>query len=156
MSALEPRRLPVTPGIYDRGAERVFDAVLATCDPGAGFAVRVEEALRSSLSVLAADPVLTRTLTVSSGLDEDALRRQRHWHLRFAALLDGAAAELDGHPGPDFMGPTLIAGVSHLLAQQVLAGGAEDLKHLLPSLLEFVLVFYLDSEEAARLARAAG
>jgi hypothetical protein len=139
---------------YDRGAERLFEAVVAACDPQAGFAARVEAGLRSSLSLLAADPTLARTLAVHAGVGEQVMRRHQYWQERFAALLGAAANVLDS-PGPDFREPTLIGGISWLIAQQVLAGEAESLERQLPGLLEFVLVFYLDPDEVAPIAGAA-
>jgi hypothetical protein len=145
----------VTATIYDRGAERLFAAITATCDPQAGFAARVEAGLRSGLSLLAGDSVLARTLTVEVEFDMQALHRRRHWQERCAALLADAATSLESHPDLDFMETTLIGGISSLIAQRVVAGETENLEQLLPSLLEFVLVFYLGPAEVARIARAA-
>lgn len=141
---------------YDRGAERLFDAVVATCDPKADFAARVEAGLRAGLSLLAAEPSLARTLTVRAGVGEEGLRRHRYWQERFAVLLGGAATAVAPHPALDFIEPILIGGVLWLIGQQVLAGEAEDLERQLPGLLEFVLVFYLDRDEIAQLPNAAG
>jgi hypothetical protein len=137
---------------YDRGAARLFDALVATCDPQADFAARVEAGLRSALSFLAADPSLARALTVRVGVGEEVLRRHQHWQERFAVLLGGAATALDNRPDLDFVEPILIGGVLWLIGQQVLAGEAEDLERQLPGLLEFVLVFYLDRDEIAQHA----
>lgn len=155
MFGIEPTRLPVTALTYDRGAEPVFEAVVATCDPKADFAARVAAGLRSCLSLLAADPARARTLTVSAELSEEALRRRQHWLERYSVLLGAAATSLDDHPSVDFMELPLVSGVSYLVAQQVLLGKAKDLEQQLPSLLKFILVFYLDRDEAARLAREA-
>lgn len=57
-------------------------------------------------------------------------------------LLGGAATTLDSHPDLDFVEPTLVGGISRLIARQVLAGEAEDLERLLPAILEFVFAFY--------------
>jgi hypothetical protein len=155
MRPVEQRRLPVTASIYDRGAERLFDAIAATCDPRAGFAARVEAGLRAGLSFLARDPILARTRVVEAELDEQALRRRQHWQERGSELLRGAALSLESHPDLDFMERTLIGGISSLIAQQVVAGEAGNLELLLPGLLEFVLIFYLGPAEVARIARAA-
>jgi hypothetical protein len=145
----------VTATIYDHGAKRLLEAIAATCDPRAGFAARVEAGLRSSLSLLAGDPVLARTLTVEADFDEQALYRRQHWQERCSVLLADAAMSLESHPDLDFMELTLIGGISSLIAQRVVAGEAENLEQLLPGLLEFVLIFYLGPAEVARIARAA-
>jgi hypothetical protein len=138
----EQRPLPVTAKAYDRGAERLFEAIVATCNPRADFAARVEAGLHASLSLLAADPNLARTLTFRAELSDDALLRRRHWHERYAVLLGGAATTLDRPPDLDSVELTLIGGISHLIARQILAGEAEDLERLLPGILEFAFAFY--------------
>ena len=154
MFETEPTRLPVTGRAYDRKAARLFEAGIAACDPKADFATRVAIALRSCLSLLAADPTLARMLIVSAELSEETLRRRQYWLERYAVLLGAAATSLDDHPGVEFMELTLVSGVSYLIARQVLLGKTEDLEQQLPSLLEFILVFYMDRDEAARIAQS--
>ena len=136
--------LPVTAGAYERGAERLLEAVVSACDPQADFAARVEAGLSAGLSLFAADPGLARLLVVRTELSEEAIGGHRRWQERCATLLREAAASLDLPPTPPFLERLLIAGVFSLIAEPVHAGKAEELGRLLPDLLEFVLVFYAD------------
>jgi hypothetical protein len=150
-------RPPVGAAAYDRGAERLLGAIAFACDPHASFAAQVESGLRATLAFFAAEPDFARPLALSSFADdEDAIRRRQHWLGRFGALLGGtAAAKLENRGRPRFLEPALIGGVSLLISGEVIAGRSEQLNDLLPTLVEFVLVYYLDPEEACRCARAA-
>lgn len=142
----------------EAGAERLHDAVLAACADEADFPARLEAALRAALGMLASDPDLTYQLTVQpflGGGEQDLAALQR-WVERFGELLRGAAAgypQSDSHPR---LGePFLIGGIRFQIARLTLSGEARELGRLLPSILEFLLDFYVEPPQAQALARAA-
>jgi hypothetical protein len=137
--------------------ESLLGAIEGACDPrGVGFVECVEAALRAGLALLAANPDLAHRLAVAPfAAEEDAVRHHQRRLERFGNLLRAAAEEADVPPRPDSVETTIVAGINWQISRQVLAGGAEDLEALLPSLLEFVLAFYLDPGEVGRVARAA-
>lgn len=137
--------------------ESLLEAVESACDPRAGFVENVESALHAGLAFLAANPDLAHRLTVAPfAAGESAARRHRRWLERCGDLLRAAAESgSDAPTHPDFVEPTIIAGVTWQISRYVLADRAERLEQLLPDLLEFTLVFYLDPAEVHRIARAA-
>jgi hypothetical protein len=152
------RRLPITAAAYDRGAERLLVAVGTACDPRLGFAEQVESALRATLDLFTAEPELARALTMPAlGAGESVARRRQHWLGRYGDLLHrAAAAEFGRRRDPHFLKPLLIGGAFSLISCEVVAGRTEQLPQLLPTLLEFLLVYYLAPREAGARARAAG
>jgi hypothetical protein len=75
---------------------------------------------------------------------EAAIHLRQRWRNRYADLLRRAvdrAPEAVTHPR--FLEPTLVGGISTLIARKVIAGRGEQLQELLPGLLEFVLASYL-------------
>jgi hypothetical protein len=137
--------------------ECLFQAVEVACDRHSDFAEKVEAALRAGLAFLAADRDLARLLTVAPyAASEDAARRHQQRLERFGNLLrDAAEGRSDIPAHPVFVEPTIVAGIGWQISRCVLADRTEELEQLLPDLLEFALVFYLDPAEASRIARAA-
>jgi hypothetical protein len=142
---------------YERGAERLRATIVAACERGAAFPARVEAALRATLALLAAEPELARLLAVQPhGAGADAHHCYREGLKRYGALLRRAAAsDPQASVQPDFLEPAVIAGIVWQIARSLLADGPEALEGLLPALLEFVLVYYLDPAQATRIARSA-
>ncbi|HWW66615.1 MAG TPA: hypothetical protein VNY83_01395 [Solirubrobacterales bacterium] len=153
---LSPDRRPPAPSIaedYERGAERLLAAIALAVEPGASFPEQVETALRTILALFAAEPELGRLLTVQPFAgDEAALDCYQRWQQRSAALLRAAAARSpSAHVHPPFLEPALIDGISWQISRRLLAGGADHLEDLLPSLMEFVLLCYFGPEQAGQL-----
>ena len=146
-------------GTYpDRAAECLLEVIVGACDSDADLAANVESGLRAALAFFAADSSAARLLTVEPyAAGEDAARRHQHWLERFGNLLRDAAEKGSDAPShPDFVEPTIVAGIGWQISRYVLADRAEQLERLLPDLLEFTLIFfYLDSAEASRVARVA-
>jgi len=141
---------------YDRGAERLLEAVSSACDARADFVERVESGLRAALALLATDSALARLLTgdIYAGGEEAALRRQ-HWLERYGALLRAAAEDTpDTLAHPHFVEPAVMMGICWQISRRVIDGQTEQLEQLLPDLLEFTLVYYLDVGDAIRIAQA--
>lgn len=150
-------RSPASLDIRERGAQRLYQEIAATYDPRVGFAKGVEAALRATLALFAADPDLARLLTAEPfPEDEASIACYRRWKKRYGALLRHAAAgcpEASVHP--PFVEPVLIDGIRSQISRRVLAGKTAELEALLPVLLEFVLVYYLDPQQTASYVRAA-
>jgi hypothetical protein len=141
---------------YERGAERLLETVTAACEPGTGFAEKVEASFRATLALFAAEPDLGRLLTMRpfDGGDE-TLGRYLHWQRRYGELLAVTAArDPAAYRHPSFVAPALISGICWRISQRLQAEGAERLEDVLPDLLEFVFVSYFGAERASELARA--
>ena len=105
--------------VYERGAQRLHDAIATSCDPREPFAERVQAALRAALALLAADPTLARLLTVEPCLGSElVIRRHQRWQKRYGALLRRAAAESpEASSHPSFLEPALIGGLRFQVAR---------------------------------------
>lgn len=140
---------------YERAAERMRAAIAIALEPGAGFAERVETALRAALGLLAAEPALAHLLVVRPFAgDAEALSCYEHWQLRAAeALREAAAGDPGAYEHPPFFEPALVSDVCAQVARQL---GADPgrLEDLLPGLLELVHACYFGPERAARLVDA--
>jgi hypothetical protein len=130
---------------YERGAERLRAALVASDDPRLDFATRVHTALATALSEFAADPGLARLLTVVPYLDRPELvGHYRRWRDRFAATLRRAASSLPRHnEHPDFLEAALLGGLRWQIAIVVLAGRESELPELEPQLSRYLLSYYL-------------
>jgi hypothetical protein len=140
---------------YERAAERVRAAIAVALEPGAGFAERVEAALREALALLAAEPALAHLLVVRPFAgDAAALACYERWQRRCAeALREAAALDLDAYEHPPFFEPALVSDLCAQVARQL---GADPgrLDDLAPGLLELVHACYFGPERAARLVDA--
>ena len=129
----------------ESGAARLYGSVRAACASGGDFAERVDAGLAAALSLLAADPDLSRHLVLGS--DQEALAAQRRWVASFGELLREAAADLPGaSSGPRLRETLLIDGIRLQLGRRVLAGEAARMEELRPELLRIVMACYLDVE----------
>ncbi len=135
---------------FERTAERLLEEVEASFDPDVGFAENVESALRTALVFFAADPAAASLLTVEPYAAEvEVAQRYRRWLERFGELLRNAAnSGSNTSPHLPFLEPALIAGITWQISRWVLAERTERLEQQLPTLLEFVLVFYVDAGQA--------
>ena len=105
----------------------------------------MDAGLAAALSLLAADPDLSRHLVLGS--DQEALAAQRRWVASFGELLREAAADLPGaSSGPRLRETLLIDGIRLQLGRRVLAGEAARMEELRPELLRIVMACYLDVE----------
>lgn len=140
---------------YERAAERVRAAIAVALEPGAGFAERVETALRSTLGLLAAEPALAHLLVVRPFAgDAAALACYERWQRRSAeALRTAAAEEANAYEHPSFFEPVLVSDVCAQVARQLGADPAR-LEDLTPGLLELIHACYFGPERAARLVDA--
>jgi len=137
---------------YERAAQRVRAAIVIALEPGAGFAARVEAALRAALGLLAADPALAHLLVVRPFAgDAEALACYERWQRRCAeALREAAARDPSAYEHPSFFEPALVSDVCAQVARQLGADPAR-LEDLAPGLLELLRACYFGPERAVRL-----
>jgi len=148
-------RASVLAAEYERGAERLRDAIAVAAEPGADFADRVEAALRAALALFAGDPALAHLLVVRPFAgDVEALACYERWQRRCAEALRTAAAEdADAYEHPPFFEPALVSDLCAQLARQLAADPAR-LEDLAPGLLELLRACYFGPERTARLVDA--
>jgi len=140
---------------YDRGQERLRDAILIACEADAELPAKVEAALRAALSLLASDPDLAHLLTVwPDRADTQLWQRRSEWQRRYGELLRAAAADAGAPAPPFFLEPALIGGVIFVVASYVRVGRAKQLERLVPVARWYLLSSYMSAEDMARLAIA--
>lgn len=132
---------------YERGAERLSEAVFASCEPTAAFPRRLHNALAAALDFCAAEPELGRLLTTRpfGEAHEQLLPLYNQWRDRYAELLrDAAAASPDTLPQPPFLEPVMIAGIYFCISCRLRDESQEErpLRSLLPDLQASVLSYY--------------
>lgn len=141
---------------YEDLVDRVFAEVVAGCDAGQPWAVRMAEGLSTLVGLFALDPAMARTAIVEvAAAGADA--RRLHWNAvaRFTQFLD-AGRDLAGRDLPENVSLMAAGAVSGLIFDELLAGRAEQLPALVPDLLFAMLVPYLGPREAtAEMRRAA-
>jgi hypothetical protein len=139
---------------YERGAERLFEAVTAAGASQAGLGEQVRSSLDAALALLASDPALARLLTLRPFIGDQALlESHRSWVGRYADQLRRAARSSPGAIiNPPFVEPAILGGVRFQIAKSVLAGQAERLPELAPEMARFLLCYYLPSQQATRFA----
>jgi hypothetical protein len=140
---------------YERAAQRLRAAIAVALEPGAGFAERVEAALRAALGLLADEPALAHLLVVRPFAgDAEALSCYERWQRRAAeGLRETAAHDPDAYEHPPFFEPALVSDLCAQVARQLGADPAR-LEDLAPGLLELVRACYFGPERAARLVDA--
>jgi hypothetical protein len=140
---------------YERGAERLSAAVAVALGPGAGFAARIEAALRAALALLASEPALAHLLVVRPFAGgAEALSCYERWQRRAAeALREAAAADPGACAHPPFFEPALVSDLCAQVGRQ-LGADPERLEDLLPDLVELVQACYFGPERATRLVDA--
>jgi AcrR family transcriptional regulator len=140
---------------FDSVLRRLGAVLEEAFDSEQEWPLRVRAALAAWLDYLAADPALARLLTAEpfvagpaiAGRDKDALERAVPY-LRAGRDLRGEAGELL----PPTTEKGLLGAVNGSIARRVKAGRGEELRDLLPDLLQFALTPYLGAAEARRVA----
>ncbi len=143
---------------YDSAIERIHEQVEVACRrrPEDGWPPRVREALASLLAALAADPPLASLSLV------EGLRAGPGIYDRYQAALEGFVSRLrEGAPPapgggevPRATDEAIVGGIAALLGRRVVAGQTEQMRALLPQVLEFALTPYLGTDEARRIVSA--
>jgi hypothetical protein len=137
---------------YERGAERLFEAVAEGCSAQADFVEQVRSALVAGLTFLASEPALADLLILRpfTGHDRVLLESYWSWRDRYADLLRWAArSSPEARTHPPFVEPTLLDGIRWQVAFSLLADENERLLELAPTLTRYVLCYYLPPERAS-------
>ena len=141
---------------YERGSERLLEAVTKACAAQPDFAAKVRSALEGGLTLLSTEPALVRLLSIRSDPQDQALAQlQVFWRERYADLLRRAArfsSEASTHP--IFVEPILMGGIRWQIAAWVTAGRTAQLPELAPALTRYVLCYYLPPQLASSVAVA--
>lgn len=117
--------------------------------------LQVRAVLVAWLDYLAADPAVARLLTVDPFVAGPAIAERYKAAIEYATPYLEAGRELrpDGsEPLPPTTERGLIGAINSLIARQVKAGRAEQLRDLLPDVVQFALTPYLGAAEAHRVA----
>lgn len=141
---------------YDSTVERIREQVLAGCDEGDDWAMRVLASLAALLELLAAEPaqaqlVLVEGLRVGRGVYD---RYQEALQSFVPYLREGSPSPANGTRPPEASDEAVVGGIASLLSSRVLAGKTEQLPEFLPDVAEFALTPYLGAAEARRLISA--
>jgi hypothetical protein len=138
---------------FDSAFGRLQVAVLEACEGEGEWPGRVAAGIRAGLRAAAADLAAARALTVDAlaAGGEGARRQQRA--IGYCAELLRAAVPEDPRR-PPLTERLLIGAIFSSVADRVYAGEAEGIEGIADDLVELVLLHYLGSEDAARLARA--
>jgi AcrR family transcriptional regulator len=143
---------------YDVAVERVLEQVVGSCrdyerDDWAG---RLGFTLAALLRLFSEEPALASIVLV------EGLRAGRGIYDRYQAaveafvgfLREGAPPGPGGTEVPAATEEAIVGGIASLLGRRVLSGEAEQMRQLLPEVLEFSLAPYLGAEEARRIVSA--
>lgn len=142
---------------FDVVVAHLREQVLAALAPVDGWPRQAIVAIRTALAFLAAEPDLARLCLVESRVAGPIVSTR----LGAAAgeivplLRRGRAERPEGERLPDSTEDSIVGSLVSLAQRKVAAGEAARLEDLLPDCVELVLLPYLGSAEAARLAREA-
>lgn len=143
---------------YDSAIGRIREQVEVACHrhPDDAWPPRVREAIASLLAALAADPPLA-SLSLVEGLRAGPGiydRYQAALESFVSRLREGAPPAPGGAEVPHATDEALVGGIAALLGRRVVAGETEQMRNLLPQVLEFALTPYLGTDEARRIVSA--
>jgi len=143
---------------YDEAIARIRERVRSACDeaPPGEWVRRIRNGIAALLDTFAADPPLAGIALV------EGLRAGRGVYDRYQVAVDAFVGDLrqgapptpQGGEVPEATDEAVVGGIASLLGRRVLAGEAEQIRSLLPEVLEFALAPYLGAEEARRIGSA--
>ncbi|HET7443043.1 MAG TPA: TetR/AcrR family transcriptional regulator [Solirubrobacterales bacterium] len=140
---------------FDAALERSGAILRSAYDSQLEWPLRIRAALAAWLEFLAGDPDVARLLTAEPFVAGPGIAE------RYKDAIDGATAYLSAgrelrpagaEPLPATTERGLLGAVNSLVSRQVKAGRAEELRELLPDLVQFALTPYLGAAEARRVA----
>jgi AcrR family transcriptional regulator len=137
---------------YDNAVEALVRRVVAAYESGGDWPERAAAGLAALLDALAAEPALARLSLVDIGnAGPTAQRRYRAAIQRLTPLFEEGRDYAPGGRGlPANTSRMAIGGVTGLIADELLAGRAEQLPGLLSDVLFATLVPYIGPDAAAR------
>jgi AcrR family transcriptional regulator len=142
---------------YDRIVSAASEQIAAALPPDAPWPQRVCAAVRTSLELIAAEPLQARIVLVEvQTAGPVALARYQATLDELIALLRHGR-ELSPHAGelPSTLEEANVSGIAWLLHQQVVMGEVDGIEQLLPDLLGILLEPYLGEAEVRELISAA-
>ena len=126
-------------GAHAETAERLTEAISGRCRPERRWAARVDAAIGATLEFAAAEPALTRLLTLEAAAFEPALAPAvLAVHGRFAAMLAGGREHSRAGSPPPIAEAFLVGGISRTIARGLAMNEAELLPELREPLVELV------------------
>ncbi len=135
-------------------AAKVFEELL---DPEQPWVEQVSAALEISLEMVSREPARARLVIVESqAAGGEALKRYQGMLERIAPKLrEGREHNPRSARLPDGLEVAIVGGLVWLVHQRLLAGRDEEIKGLLPEMLQVTLTPYVGEVEAGRAADAA-
>jgi AcrR family transcriptional regulator len=136
---------------YELAVERILAAAQAACDPMRPWQERARSGLAAGVDLCARHPTLAGVAVVEVAAAGDEARR-RHWAAigRFARLLEDGREKALQPPLPPNTALMAISGVVGLIFDELRAGRAAELPHLLPDLEFALLVPFVGPRAAAK------
>ena len=144
--------------VYDRTVDDAREKIAASVQPDATWSDQVVAFLRTSLALVAANPLAARIALVEiQTAGPAALARYEGTFNRFLALLShGRQSSPYAASLPATLEAAIVGGVLWLLHQRVVMGETSGIEGLLPDLLTIVIGPYLGEADTDRLAAAQG
>jgi len=135
-------------------AAAAFDELL---DPEQPWAEQIAAALEIFLEMVGNEPARARLLIVESqAAGGEALRRYQTLLERVAPKLrEGREHNPRSSRLPDGLEMAIVGGLAWLVHQRLIAGRDEEIRGLLPEMVQVTLTPYVGEDEAARAAEAA-
>lgn len=143
---------------FEAAFARLQIRVETACAAEREWPAQVVAGVRAALRFAAADPASARVLT------SDALAAGRDGYARYDRMLDhfgerllaGRELRPEGEHLPEIVEKAMTGGLATLVAQRLAMGREAELPALSDEAIQFVLTPYLGTEEARRIAAAAG
>lgn len=140
---------------FDLLFEMFLGRLERTCKTQAEWPLKVKVAIGASLDLAAASPLEAQFLALDAlSSNRELARRALDARDRLVSLLArGRDQSPHGAALPKLTEQVLIAGLVGALNTRLATGEANRLPELAPELVELTLLFYLDHEEARKVAR---
>jgi AcrR family transcriptional regulator len=142
---------------FDESADAAAVAFAELVDPELPWAEQVSSGLEVFLEMIVAEPARAKLCLVESqAAGSAALARYQGMLERIAPKLrEGRELNPRSSRLPDGLEVAIAGGLAWLVHQRLIAGRADELKGLLPEMLQVTLTPYVGEVEAARAAEAA-
>jgi AcrR family transcriptional regulator len=142
---------------FDETMEAVAEVFEELLDPEQSWAEQISHALEIALEMIVREPARARLVVVESqAAGGEALRRYQGMLERIAPKLrEGREHNPRSVRLPDGLEVAIAGGLAWLVHQRLIAGRVDEIKGLLPEMLQVTLTPYVGEDEAARVAEAA-
>ena len=138
---------------YEMATDHIVSSMRAAASSFGEWPQKVRAALASLLGFLAAEPELARLVLIESiAAGGEVADRHNETMESLAEILRTGRPAAGDERLPEATDEALVGGIVSLIVREIEAGHTEQLKRLLPDLVELTLAPYLGPDEAARLA----